>query len=135
MKLSYLLIKGLLKAGLVLSLSFQLILGQVWAKDISQERLLALMLMSKKPLLIDVRTPEEFNDGHIPGAINIPHTELVGKIDEIQSGKANQVILYCRTGRRVGIAQKILVKNNFQQVDHLTGDFKAWRAKKLPENK
>jgi phage shock protein E len=135
MKLSYLLIKGLLKAGLVLSLSFQLMLGQVWAKDISQEKLLALMLMSDKPLLIDVRTPEEFNDGHIPGAINIPHTVLEEKLADIQSDKANQVILYCRTGRRVGIAQKILVKNNFQQVDHLTGDFKAWRAKKLPENK
>jgi rhodanese-related sulfurtransferase len=125
----------IINAFLILSIGLQFILGQVWAKDISQEKLLALMQTPDRPLIIDVRTPEEFKDGHIPGAINIPHTLLKDKLGDIESDKANQIILYCRTGRRVGIAQKILAKNNFQQVDHLTGDFKAWRAKNLPENK
>lgn len=125
----------IINAFLILSIGLQFILGQVWAKDISQEELLELMKKPGRALIIDVRTPEEFKDGHIPGAINIPHTLLKERLVDIESDKANQIILYCRTGRRVGIAQKTLAKNNFQQVDHLTGDFKAWRAKKLPENK
>tara|TARA_B110000467_G_C17952472_1_gene280704 strand:- start:10 stop:441 length:432 start_codon:yes stop_codon:yes gene_type:complete len=102
------------------------------AKNISQDELQALMVNEVKPLLIDVRTEKEYADGHVPGAINIPHKELEQRLAELSGVKNSQVILYCRSGTRAGIAKKILEKNGFEQLDHLTGDYIAWNKKGLP---
>ena len=58
-------------------------------------------------LIIDVRTPEEFQSGHFPGAKNIPLSTIPGRISEF--GLKDQVIVvYCRSGRRSGIAERFL---------------------------
>ena len=102
------------------------------AKDISQDELQLLMKNEDKPLLIDVRTEDEFVDGHVPGAINIPHKELEQRLAELSGVKNSQVVLYCRSGKRAGIAKELLEKNGFTQLDHLTGDYIAWNKKELP---
>jgi len=102
------------------------------AKNISQDELQALMKSEDKPLLIDVRTEGEYASGHVPGAMNIPHKKLEQRLAELSGVKNSQIILYCRSGTRAGFAKKILAKNGFTKLDHLTGDYIAWNKKGLP---
>ena len=102
------------------------------AKNISQDELQTLMKSENKPLLIDVRTEGEYADGHVPGAINIPHKKLEQRLAELSGVKNSQVVLYCRSGTRAGFAKKILAKNGFTKLDHLSGDYIAWNKKGLP---
>ncbi|MFT4924835.1 MAG: phage shock protein E [Phenylobacterium sp.] len=105
------------------------------AKNISQEALQKLLKSDHKPLVVDVRTEGEYAKGHIPGAINIPHKKLKKRLAELKDVKNKQVILYCHSGTRANIAKKILSKSGFSQLDHLSGDFKAWSKKGLPLEK
>ena len=60
-------------------------------------------------IIIDVRTAKEYRAGHLENAVNIPHTEIAAKIADHAKNKEDKIILYCRSGRRSGIAKKILV--------------------------
>jgi len=102
------------------------------AKNISQDELQTLMKSENKPLLIDVRTEGEYASGHVPNAINIPHKDLEQRLAELSGVKSSQVVLYCRSGTRAGIAKNILAKNGFTKLDHLSGDYIAWNKKGLP---
>ncbi len=84
------------------------------------------------PLILDVRTPEEFADGHVPGAVLIPHDQLEARIAEL--GAPREIVVYCRSGRRSGLAEPILEKNGFR-VHQLEGSWQAWQAAGLPEEK
>lgn len=78
-------------------------------------------LAQARTVLIDVRTPAEYAAGHAPGAINIPHTEIGQRIGETQAAKDDEVIVYCRSGRRSGIAQKVLQGMGYSQVENYGG--------------
>jgi len=105
---------------------------QVSAKDISQTQLQQIMKNDKQIILLDVRTVEEFEEGHIPNAVNIPHKELEARLAELTDAKNTQVVIYCRSGRRAEVAREVLVKNGFNELDHLSGDFNAWSSNNLP---
>ncbi len=62
---------------------------------------------TEKMTLIDVRTPEEFQSGHVEGAINIPLDTIPYRIEEVAALPAPRV-LYCRSGNRSGMAVQIL---------------------------
>lgn len=66
-------------------------------------------------LVVDVRTPAEFNAGHHPGARNIPLDQIKARIKEFGS-KTGPIVVYCRTGNRSGIALKILKEQGFTDV-------------------
>jgi len=104
----------------------------VSAKDITQAELQQLMKSEQKIVLLDVRTVEEFVDGHIPGALNISHQELEARLAELSGEKNTQIVIYCRSGRRAEVAKQVLVKAGFSHLDHLTGDFNGWTKNKLP---
>ena len=105
---------------------------QVSAKDISQTELQQIMKNDKQVILLDVRTEEEFEEGHIPNAVNIPHKELEARLAELTGAKNTQVVIYCRSGRRAEVAREVLVKNGFNELDHLSGDFNEWSSNNLP---
>lgn len=84
------------------------------------------------PLILDVRTQEEFMAGHVPGAVLIPHDELEKRIAEL--GAPRPVVVYCKSGRRAGIAEEVLAHHGFS-VTLLDGSWQAWQAAKLPEQK
>ena len=72
-----------------------------------------------KPLIIDVRTESEWNNGHIEGAILIPY-ELIGeRIGTIVKDKSKRIYLYCRSGRRSRIAKETLEKIGYKDVLNL----------------
>jgi rhodanese-related sulfurtransferase len=75
----------------------------------------AKALVASGAKVVDVRTPQEFASGHVPGAINIPYEEVGKRIAEI-GPPSTQVVLYCRTGRRSAIAADSLRKAGFQSL-------------------
>lgn len=66
--------------------------------------------------IIDVRTAREYRAGHLENAINIPHNEIGAKIADHLKNKDDKIILYCRSGRRSGIAKKILADIGYECV-------------------
>lgn len=82
-------------------------------------------------LLLDVRTADEFGEGHVEGAIQIPHDELgdrIGEVLEKQGGdKHKPIVVYCRSGRRADTAKQVLLENGFDQVTNL-GGYTDWPA-------
>lgn len=106
--------------------------GLVSAKDISQEQLQQAMKANASITLVDVRSLKEFNDGHVPNAVNIPLNELPDRLSELAADKKNQIVLYCRSGKRAEMARQVLAENGFTHLDHLDGDFNGWSAKSLP---
>ena len=70
---------------------------------VTQDAFLASLKADAKALFVlDVRTPEEYAAGHVPGAVNIPHDQLASRLAEVP--KDTEVVLYCRSGRRAEIA-------------------------------
>jgi phage shock protein E len=86
-------------------------------------------------LILDVRTPEEFAAGHVPGAINVPYTWLPASISSLSDAENKDIVLYCETGVRSERAAARLRENGFQRLLHLDGDMKAWREKQQPLEK
>lgn len=68
---------------------------------------------------IDVRTPEEFNQGHVPPAHNIQPDEIIAGVGSLNLPKDAVIYLYCRTGRRAGIALEALVADGYTEVVNL----------------
>ena len=83
----------------------------------------ARALVASGAKVVDVRTPQEFASGHVPGAINIPFDEIGRRASEIGPA-STPVVLYCRTGRRSGIAAEALQKAGFSKLY----DFKSVTA-------
>jgi phage shock protein E len=81
------------------------------------------------PIVLDVRTPEEFAAGHVPGAVLIPYDELPARLDELD--RSRWVLVYCRSGRRSGIAEQTLVDAGFD-VRQIDGSWQRWQAEGLP---
>ena len=76
-------------------------------------------------VILDVRTQEEHNEGHIENAVLIPVSELESRLDELDSEK--DTLVYCRSGGRSATASQILVDNGFSSVYNMLGGITAWR--------
>lgn len=99
---------------------------------ISQHDFIAMQMSAKPAVVLDVRSAKEYADGHIKGAINISHDELSDRLSELSQYKDKTVVVYCRSGRRAGIAESLLENNGFSKVKHLTGDMNGWLKAELP---
>ena len=77
-------------------------------------------------LLIDVRMPDEFSSGNIPGSINIPVDDLRERLKEIPTNK--DIYIYCQIGLRGYLAQRILLQHHFSRVYNISGGYKLWEA-------
>jgi phage shock protein E len=80
-----------------------------------------LSAITHQALIVDVRTPEEFADGHYPGAINIPHETILDGLNQLGVTQETPVILYCRSGNRSGQAELALKSNGFSQAINAGG--------------
>ncbi len=81
-------------------------------------------LMASGALVVDVRTPAEYKDGHVKGAINLPLQTLGNNLNKLK--KDQVIITCCRSGSRSGMAKRMLKANGFEQV-HNGG---AWTSLK-----
>ena len=100
-------------------------------KQIPATELIEQIKLEKAPVILDVRTPEEYSQGHIPGAINIEYRALPSRISEISSLSNKKIVVYCERGVRANIAEETLKKAGFTEVLHLEGDMSGWRERGL----
>ena len=77
-------------------------------------------LVKNGALLVDVRTPGEYQTGHIEGAINIPVSEVESRLKEF-GDKEQNIVVYCRSGARSGRARSMLLSQGFKKVYNLGG--------------
>ncbi|MFC3092619.1 rhodanese-like domain-containing protein [Alteromonas sediminis] len=121
------------KFFLVLLLSLPM---QLWAETqtISVQEVHQALISEQgiKGTLVDVRTPEEFAAGHIPGAINIPHKDIEAHLATLSPLEKEGLILFCRSGKRAGYAIEKLKDAGMSNLTHMEGDMKAWFAAELP---
>lgn len=86
------------------------------------------ILQSEDVQLIDVRTPEEYNEGHIENSQNIDYKSPTFAEDILVLDKTKPVIVYCKSGKRSGNSSKILKKAGFEIVYDLEGGILEWKG-------
>ena len=79
---------------------------------------------AEQPFLLDVRTPEEFGSGHIPGAVNIPVDDLRSRLDELPRDR--KIAAYCQVGQRGYLATRILLQSGYAAVN-VGGGYKTYK--------
>ena len=90
-------------------------------KQITAEEAKKIMDSGEDIVILDVREQEEYDAGHIPGAVLLPYTELEAKAEEILPDKDKQILVYCRSGRRSKIAAESLAKLGYTNIKEFGG--------------
>ena len=90
-------------------------------EQITAEEAKKIMDSGEEHIILDTREQDEFDEGHIPGAILIPYTEIENKAEEILPDKDAQILVYCRSGRRSKIASETLSKLGYTNVKEFGG--------------
>lgn len=103
-------------------------------REVSSEQFSKLLLLDEVQLL-DVRTPEEYADGHIAGSelMNIKDADFASQIGSLD--KEKPVLVYCRSGKRSMAAAKILEQAGFTKIISLEGGILDWKKQELPIEK
>jgi rhodanese-related sulfurtransferase len=89
----------------------------------------AAFIAENEPLILDVRTRREFDDGRLEGAVLLPIQELQHRIGELSAHKERPVFIYCRTGNRSTVASKLLVDAGHRQVVNLRNGIVDWERR------
>lgn len=100
-------------------------------ESISPKQAYTLLQKDENVTLLDVRTPEEFAQEHIEGAILIPVQVLNENLSKLQNVKEKKIILYCHSGNRSVAASRILEKNGFTPLN-VKGGITQWKSDGLP---
>lgn len=96
-------------------------------------------IQNNSHVIVDVREPEEYENGHIHNSINVPRGVLEFKTDDNYPGaitsladKNTDIILYCRSGGRSALAAQSMSKLGYKSVMSMAGGFMEWKEAKLP---
>ena len=85
-----------------------------------------LQMQKNGAIIVDVRSTQEYNEGHISGAINIPHYEIIKNVKNIIKNKNDNIILYCQMGTRSTEACKNLKRLGYMNLYNLYGGLEMW---------
>ena len=89
--------------------------------NITAEEAKQIMDSEEGYIILDVRTQEEYDQGHIPGAIVISHKEIAERAEEVLTDKDQLILVYCRSGRRSKIAAEALVELGYTNIKEFGG--------------
>ena len=89
--------------------------------NITAEEAKQIMDTEEGYIILDARTQEEYDEGHIPGAIVISHEEITEKAEEMLTDKNQLILVYCRSGRRSKIAAEALVELGYTNIKEFGG--------------
>ena len=98
--------------------------------DVQEIDVDTLASRSTETIVLDVREPEEYEQGHVPGAINLPQADLASRLDEIP--RDCPLVLICRSGARSLRVAQFLRQVGFEQVMNVQGGTEAWREAGKP---
>ena len=113
--------------------SYRELLQQVRAEidevDASRARKL---IEGGEPLIVDVREQDEWDEGHIPGAVHIPRGYLESRIERAAPDPARPIVVYCASGNRSAFAAKTLEELGYEDIASLAGGFTDWKRNGFP---
>lgn len=89
--------------------------------NITAEQAKEIMDTQKGYIILDTRAQEEYDESHIPGAIVIPHDEILEKAESVLTDKDQMILVYCRSGRRSKIAAEALVELGYTNIKEFGG--------------
>lgn len=96
----------------------------------------AVVLMNRKSaLVLDVREADEFAQGHLQGARNIPLSQLDARSKELEKFRDKPVLIVCQRGSRASKASRLLKAQNFSALNVLKGGMQAWQEANMPTAK
>jgi sulfur-carrier protein adenylyltransferase/sulfurtransferase len=87
---------------------------------------------SGEPVVVDVREQEEWDEGHIPGAVHVPRGHLESRIERLAPDRERPVVVYCSAGNRSAFAAKTLAELGYEDVVSLAGGFTDWKRNGFP---
>jgi len=87
---------------------------------------------SGEPVVVDVREQEEWDEGHIPGAVHVPRGHLESRIERLAPDTGRPVVVYCSAGNRSAFAAKTLAELGYEDVVSLAGGFTDWKRDGFP---
>ncbi|MGZ4372936.1 MAG: molybdopterin-synthase adenylyltransferase MoeB [Gaiellaceae bacterium] len=87
---------------------------------------------SGEPVVLDVREQDEWDEGHIPGAVHVPRGHLESRIERLAPDAARPVVVYCSQGNRSVFAAKTLEELGYEDVVSLAGGFTDWKRNGFP---
>jgi sulfur-carrier protein adenylyltransferase/sulfurtransferase len=90
------------------------------------------MMEEDSPAIVDVREREEWDEGHIPGAVHVPRGHLESRIEQAIPDRSRPVVVYCASGNRSAFAAKTLEELGYGQVASLAGGFTDWKRSGFP---
>lgn len=100
---------------------------------IDAQELAARIASNEAPLVLDVRSRGEFEAGHIPGALNIPHDQLEERIGELPVERSTEIVVHCQSGRRADAAASTLTAAGYSNLRDLDGHWAGWMAAGRPQ--
>ena len=103
--------------------------GTAFAAVSSQD---LIRLMNQGALVLDIRKPEEFAQGHVNGAKHLPSDQILTAAENFKRFKDKPVVVYCDTGSMAAAAVRQLNQQGFSKAFTLRGGFSGWRAENLP---
>ena len=89
--------------------------------NITAEEAKQIMDSQEGYIILDVRTQEEYDEGHIPGAIQISHEEIEARAEQVLTDKDQLILVYCRSGRRSKIAAEALAELGYTNIREFGG--------------
>ncbi|MEH6557657.1 MAG: rhodanese-like domain-containing protein [Oceanicoccus sp.] len=101
---------------------------------ITSEELMSRINDKSAPVILDVRSEQEFQSGHVPGAINVPFGDHQQLLSSLNLAKSSEVVVYCESGRRAGKMMNYMQQQGFFEVRHLQDDMRGWRKAALPSD-
>jgi len=84
------------------------------------------------PVVLDVRSKKEFDQGHIPGAIHLPFWRVGSRWRQLADVRERSLVVYCGHGPRAYVAGAMLQRRGFTRVTYLAGHMKKWKQMGLP---
>jgi molybdopterin/thiamine biosynthesis adenylyltransferase/rhodanese-related sulfurtransferase len=90
------------------------------------------LIDSEAPLVLDVREQDEWDEGHLPGALHIPRGNLESRIERAEPDRSRSIVVYCASGNRSAFAAKTLEELGYEDVASLAGGFTDWKRNGFP---
>jgi len=114
--------------------SYREILAQTKAEieEIDSPALAATLESDSRPLVVDVREQDEWDEGHIPDAVHVPRGNLESRIERTAPDRVSPIVLYCASGNRSAFAAKTLEELGYENVSSLAPGYTGWKRDGFP---
>ena len=95
--------------------------------EVSSPEVLGRLGELDRPLLLDVREQDEWQEGHLPGAVHVSRGNLESRVEAVIPDKSREIIVYCAVGARSAFAAKSLTELGYDNVASMAGGFADWK--------